>query len=70
MLDRARQLIRLRPHRGVLVVFLATIVLPGISLAFFGLRALRCLCLSLSAAGKRAHEQNQGRCEAQSEGQT
>ena len=41
MLARARQFLRLRPGHGLLIVFGLTILLPGMLLAFFGLRALR-----------------------------
>ena len=40
MFRRARQLVRLRPGRDLLVVFALTILLPGLLLAVFGARAL------------------------------
>ncbi len=41
MFTWARQLVRLRPGRDLVVVFALTILLPGVLLAVFGVRALR-----------------------------
>lgn len=41
MFTRARQFVPLRPGRDLLLVFTFTILLPGILLAVFGVRALR-----------------------------